>query len=313
MIKKYLIKTLITAILGISGYFCFIVPEKVTIQKEVQVTEKFKKSTTTEDDGLKKFLEYIGLFLLVIAAWQWKKEVGFDSFGFISKQPDVNPTNPDNRYNDEGDTPLEYTPLIVPDKDFDSNVDEFNKFKKSEKMRMILELMRENPNSITNSSIISHKIGISNITAEKYLFELMKKKLVRKDIYPGNRSSVYSLTNSLDNLVVNYFIKKHLESEDIYGDYRFVRLKNRYEIDALIKTSKTNYIIETKFLQQISSAIINNGIKQLLKLEEEINLEPIFLILLIVGSNDSIKKIEIEKFIIKENIKIYLIDKDELT
>lgn len=93
----------------------------------------------------------------------------------MSKQPDVNPTNPDDRDNDEGGTPLEHTPLIVPDKDSNNNIDEFNEFKKSEKMRMILELMRENPNSITNASIISNKIGISNITAERYLFELSSR------------------------------------------------------------------------------------------------------------------------------------------
>jgi len=177
---------------------------------------------------------------------------------------------------------------------------------------MILELMRENPNSITNPSIIANKIGVSKNKAESYLFELMEKKLVRKDTYPGSKSSVYSLTNSLDNLAIDHFIVNYLNSEEIFGDYRFVRLKSRYEIDALIKSSKTNYIIETKFLKKISTDILNKGLQQLLRLEEEINLEPIFLVLLIVGSLDLIKEIQLENFNIKENLKIYLIDKDKI-
>lgn len=287
-------------------------PEKVIIQNEIQVTKTYKKTTTTENDGLKIFLEYIGLFLLVIAAWQWRKEVGFDSFSFISKQPEVNPTDPENRSNDDGDAPPDKTPPLSPDTKSTIALEEFEVFKKNEKLRMILELMRENPNSITNASIIANKIGVSRDTAELYLFELLKEKLVRKDAYPGSRNSVYSLTNSLDNLAIDHFIRNTLKPEEIYGDYRFVRLKSRFEIDALIKTSKANYIIETKFLRKISTDILIKGIQHLLKIEEEINLEPVFLVLLIVGSFDSIKEIQLEKLKLKENLKIYLIDKDKI-
>ena len=296
-----------------SGYLCFVSSEKVITQKEIQVSETFKKTTTKEDEGLKKFLEYIGLFLLVIAVWQWRKEIGFDSFGFISKQPDFIPTDPSDRDNEEGDTPQERTPLIKPDNLTESVVDEFEEFTRNEKLSAIIELMRENPNSITNANILSNKLGLPRRTIERYLFELMKRKFVRRDTYPGSRNSVYSLHNSLDNLAVDYFIKNNLKSEEIIGDYRFVKLKSKYEIDALIKTSKTNYVIETKFLSQISTDILNRGIKQLLRIEEEINLEPVSLVLLIVGSLDLIQEIDLDKLSVKENLKIYLIDKDKIT
>jgi len=313
MIKKYILKILLTLALGFSGYLCFVSSEKVVIQKEVQVSKTFKKTTTTEDDGLKNFLEYIGLFLLVIAAWQWKKEIGFDSFGFISKQPDVNPTDPSDRDNDEGDTPPERTPIVAPSLAIESEDDEFKEFKRNENLSAILELMRKNPNSLTNVTILSNKLGLSRTTIERYLFELMKKKLVRKDTYPGSRNSVFSLNNSLDNLAIDYFIQNNLKLEEVLGDYRFVRLKSRYEIDALIKTSKTNYVVETKFLRKISISVLNKGIQQLLRIEEEINLEPISLVLLIVGSLDSIHKVDLERLSIKDNLKIYLIDKNKIT
>lgn len=312
-ILKYLIKSLLTLILIIGSLFCFTTQKKEIIQKELQVTKKFKRTTIQEDDGLKKYLEYVGLFLLLLAAWQWRNEIGFDSLGGMSKQPDVKSTDPDGRNNSEGDAPSDRTPPVVPETDTTNGDDEFEMFQLNEKLTSILELMRQNPNSITNDSIIANKLGITRQKAQRYLFLLMKNKLVRKDTYPGSRTSVYSLNNSLDNLAVDYFISNNLQSEEVYGDYRFVRLKSRYEIDALIKTSKTNYIVETKFLQQVSMSILNKGIQQLLHLEEEINLEPISLILLVVGSKESISRIDLKKLNIKENLKIYLIDKDEIT
>ncbi len=312
-ILKYLIKSLLTLILIVGSLFCFTMQKKEIVQKEIQVSEKLKRTTIQEDDGLKKYLEYVGLFLLLLAAWQWRNEIGFDSLGGMSKQPDVKSTDPDCRNNSEGDAPSDRTPPVTPSTDFTNGDDEFERFQLNEKLTSILELMSQNPNSITNASIIANKLGITRQTAERYLFLLMKNKLIRKDTYPGSRTSVYSLNNSLDNLAVDYFISNYLQSEEVYADYRFVRLKSRYEIDALIKTSKTNYIVETKFLRQVSMSILNKGIQQLLHLEEEMNLEPISLILLVVGSEESISSIDLEKLSIKENLKIHLIDKDKIT
>jgi DNA-binding transcriptional ArsR family regulator len=312
-IKRYFLKILLTLTFVFGGYLCFVFSEKISVQREIQVSKTLKMTTITEDDGLKKFLEYIGLFLLVVAAWQWSKEIGFDSFGFISKKPDFNPTDPSERDNDEGDTPPERTLPVIPDTGLVAQDDELTEFRISETRSAILELMRENPNSITNVTILANRLGLSRQTAERYLFKLMKEKLVRKDTYPGSRNSVYSLNNSLDNLAVDYFIRNHLKSEEVLGDYRFVKLKNKYEIDALIKTSKTNFIIETKFLSQISTSILNKGIQQLLRIEEEINLEPISLVLLVVGPLDLIPEEELKELLIKENLKIYLVAKDKIT
>ena len=86
-------------------------------------------------------------------------------------------------------------------------------------------------------------------------------------------------------------------------------MKGKFEIDALVKTSKTNYIIETKFIRSITpSVILNRGIQQLLLLEEELNLEPVTLVLLVVGSSEAIEKVDVTRFSVKENLRIYKID-----
>lgn len=308
--RKYVNKLILTLTLVSIGLICFTYSEKTITQEEYQILQSFKRTITTEKEGLKKFLEYIGLFLLVIAAWQWKKELGFDSFGFLSKQPDVKPTNPDDRDSSEGDTP----PRIVISKSITNGKGyEFKHYNESENLERVLELMRENPNSITNASIIYHKLGLTKKSVQQYLFELMKKNLIRKDTYPGCKSSIYSLITSKDNLAVDYYIKNQLSAENIISDYRYIKYKNKFEIDSLIKTDKTNYLIEIKFIRKDVNNILNMGIRQLLRIEEEINIEPITLVLLIVGEKTDLKEIMIDKLLIKENLKIIKIKNEKLT
>jgi len=311
--KKYFVKVILTLALLIASYFCFTSKKKLIIQREIQLTENIKKISSEEEDGLKKLLEYIGLFLLVIAAWQWRKEVGFDSFGFMSKQPDVKPTDPENRENNEGDVaPKNHTAIPLNLRFTPSKSTEFANFRFNEILNKILHFMNENPNSITNVSVIANKFGLSRNTAERYLFELMKNKLIRKDTYPGSRGSIYSLTNSIDNKAIDLFIIRELDRTQIISDYRYIRLKLKYEIDALIKSTNLNYLIELKYMTKYSTNIIESGIKQLLRIEELIDVEPLILILLLLGPKDELNKCKIHDFEIKSNMKVIKIDKKEI-
>jgi hypothetical protein len=314
-IKKYFWKTLLTIILLISSVLCFTYAVKEIKQKEMQISNTFKLTTIIEDDGLKNFFEYIGLFLMVIAAWQWRKELSFDSLGFLSKQPEINSTNPKNKvYNPEDIPPPPEitTTTTTTEEPFDKGSEDFKNFINTEILDRILFLVRENPNSITNTTIIANKLNLKQTDVEKYFFELMREKLIRKDTYPGSKSAVYSLTNSFDNLAIDYFVKNKLISEEIFGDYRYVRIKNKYEIDALIKTNKTNYLIETKFLKEYNLSAVSRGIQQLLKIEEEIDLLPTSLILIIVGTQDNLDLIKSEEFLVKGNLMIVKIDIEKI-
>ena len=317
IIKKYFLKTLLTIALVSSSWLCFTYSNKEIRQNEVQISNTFKKTTTTEDDGLKNFLEYIGLFLLVLAAWQWRKELSFDSIGILSKQPDINNQDPTIKPVNPEDIPppppVSTTTTTTTEPPFDKGFEDFREFINNEILDRILLLMRENPNSITNASIIANKLGLSKEDVERFLFELMREKLIRKDIYPGSKNPIYSLTNSFDNLAIDNFIDNIKESEEIFGDYRYVRIKNKYEIDAIIKTNKTNYIIETKFIKGYNLSAIQRGIQQLLKIEEEINLPPTTLTLIIVGTRENLELIKDDRFIIKENLIIIKIDIEKIT
>ncbi len=313
---KYFVKVLISILLLAASVFCFVFPEKTISQKEYQVTTKQKTVEITENDGLKKLLEYAGLFLLVITAWQWRKELGFDSFGFISKQPEISGTDPDDRENDVGDIPLSLPSIAsksLPKELKPTAEQEYMNFNFQEKLKEIIAILEDNPNSITNARIIAHKLGVTKQTADRYLFELLKNNVIRKDTYPGSRSSVYSLVKSSDNRVIEYFLKEIIEKdENVIGDYRYVRLKSKYEIDAIIKTERTNYVIELKYKTNDFSSVLNHGIKQLIKIEEHINLEPLELILIIVMPRQKKKSIEKQSFIGKRNLKIHIIEEEIL-
>lgn len=314
---KYFAKTLLSIILLAAAVFCFVLPQKTINQKEYQVTSKHKTIKITEDDGLKNLLEYIGLFLLVITAWQWRRELGFDSFGFISKQPEITGTDPDDRDNDEGDIPPNQpnSPTAPTVEYFTPTSDEeYKNIQFTDKLREVISIFENNPNSISNVSIISQKIGVARPTAQRYLFELLKRNIIRKDTFPGSRSSVYSLVSSIDNRAVDYFINEFIpKDEKVISDYRYVRLKSQYEIDAIVKTDLTNYVIELKYGKSGKTLMINRGVEQLMKIEEYLEMEPIDLILLLVTPKDNIKSIEQYSFEGKRNLKTYIIEEEKIT
>ena len=178
-IKKFFCKSLLTIALIISSFFCFTYSVKEIVQKEIQISSNIKKIFTTEDEGLKNLLEYIGLFLLVLAAWQWRKELSFDSIGILSKQPDINNQDPKIIPSNPEDIPP--PPPITTTTTSTTKPTSNKEFKDSinnEILDRILLLIRENPNSITNASIIANKIGHSREEVEFFLFELMREKLM---------------------------------------------------------------------------------------------------------------------------------------
>lgn len=309
--KKYFIKSLLSIVLILASYFCFTFPTKNIIQNEIQYSECSKKITTVEKDGLKRFLEYIGLFLLVVSAWQWRNDLGFDSLGFISKQPSIKPTDPNKRKITDGDIPpanfiikSQKEKLIKPTQGVD--------ILRENKLAQILKFISNNPNSISNLELLRKNLNIYRTTLQSYLYTLMERNLIRRDTYPGHLS-VFSLTNSADNLAIDYFKKHHLKSEEIISDYRYLKIKNTLEVDSVIKTNKANYIIEIKYINNKGTNILRKGIQQLLRIEEDFYLEPLILILLVVGKKLNLSKSKLGNYLVKENLKIIFLDTEKLT
>ena len=74
------------------SFLCFYFPTKSVTS--VVYENCNDKTITIEDDGTKLFFNYIGLFLLIMAIWIWRKELNINQFGFIGGN-DIEPTDPE--------------------------------------------------------------------------------------------------------------------------------------------------------------------------------------------------------------------------
>lgn len=267
------------------SFLCFYFPTKSITS--VVYKHCNEKTVTIEDDGTKLFFNYIGLFLLIMAIWIWRKELRINQFGFIGGN-DVEPTDPET-YPKQ---PTPDTPTTGKTKGSDKEIDkttDFETLKAKELKNNIIAYFKERPYGLTNATILSAKFGVTRHTIERVLFELMKENIVRRDTYPGSGKANFSYSASIENRAIDDFIK-HLKTE-ILSDNRFVRISQRYEADAIIQTSLMNYVIEVKRMDNISTKRIDDAIKQLLTIEEHVKLSPLKLVLVIATNGDQNRKL----------------------
>lgn len=233
-----------------------------------------------------------------------------NQLGFIGSNG-IEPTDPESLL--IGSTPEK--PMVngqgeKPTKPDDINL-ELQEFKKQDLKKNIVNYLKSKPFGLTNKTILSHSFGVSIQVIEVVLFELMKENLIRRDTYPGSGRANYSLTSSLENKAIEDFITNFIRTK-IVSDNRFVRVNQRYEVDAIIKTTELSYIVEVKRMDNISTKRLDDTIKHLLTIEEQIKLSPIKLVL-IISTNQDIDKQRFFEYLNIENfiIHIYKYDKEE--
>lgn len=273
-------KSILSVLFTGLSFLCFYFPTKSITS--VVYKHCNEKTVTIEDDGTKLFFNYIGLFLLIMAIWIWRKELKINQFGFIGGN-DIEPTDPET-------FPKQPTPDTPPttktgddEKKIDKTTD-FESYKAQELKNNVIAYFKERPYGLTNATILSAKFGVTRHTIERVLFELMKENIVRRDTYPGSGKANFSYSASIENRAIDDFIKQ-LKTE-VLSDNRFVRISQRYEADALIQTSIMNYVIEVKKMDNISTKRIDDAIKQLMTIEEHVKLSPLKLVLVIATNRD---------------------------
>lgn len=283
------------------SFLCFYFPTKSITS--VAYKHCNEKTVTIENDGTKLFFNYIGLFLLIMAIWIWRKELKINQFGFIGGN-DVEPTDPET-------FPKQPTPDTPntgktdgSDKEIDKTTD-FDTFKAQELKNNIIAYFKQRPYGLTNANILASNFGVTTHTIQRVLFELMKENIVRRDTYPGSRKANFSYAASVENKAIDDFTK-HLKTE-ILSDNRFVRVSQRYEVDAIIQTSLMNYVIEVKSMDNFLTKRVDEAVKQLMTIEEHIKLSPLKLVLIIATK----KKLEmklLEEYQNIENLTIYFFE-----
>ncbi len=160
-------------------------------------------------------------------------------------------------------------------------------YKKEEIRKVLIEILKES-GSITHFMPISHKTGLSKNVIENSLIELSKENKIRIDREKGSLKRTYSLSDSNENLIIDAYLKTFGDS--IIDEQRYIR-KNNFEIDALVKTTNEEFVIEVKMAKYLNPNSIKSTIKRITTCRKELNIPDKAKTVLLIGLNDSTIKL----------------------
>jgi hypothetical protein len=123
-----------------------------------------------------------------------------------------------------------------------------------------------------NLSIVARDLGVTTQTARAILFILMKEGKVRCDGFP--RKALYTLSSSPENLAIDR-VRELIDKENsIRSEKRFVRVKQRFEIDGVIEADRITFLVEVKYVKSaLDPSRLDDWLTGLLKIGREFGAE----------------------------------------
>lgn len=274
--KKYLTKIIISVLFLIFSYLCYWLPPK-PYTEIIKFSET--RSVQREVNNEAKLFEWIGILFLALSVWTWRKELKLTSIGPISGPPLV-----EQREAEEVSRELLRKEQIETKTNFIKY--DYHKDREDKLKNRILALAKEK--RVLNSSYVALDLAVSRDTAERYLYILSKEGKLRQDGFPR---SIYTLANSYENLAIEKLKKELKEKTEILSDRRFVRVKGKYEIDALLKGNNLTFLIELKFVRNsLESEALLKAYDQLTKAGDTFHEDNIELYLILIVDDDVSKK-----------------------
>ena len=180
-----------------------------------------------------------------------------------------------------------------------------SKFKRDEIKQIIIEVMSEMgpEHSLMH---LAGKTGLTRHSVESLLYEMKEENIIRIDRVKGTNKKAYSLMNSIENRLIDTFIKS-LKSA-VVSDTRFLRTR-QYEIDAIIETDPVMYCIEAIVTNgKLTTEHISRRLSQLTKASENLHYEKTTRVLLIGITEKTIMEAVEFEALKQENIIIKLIE-----
>jgi hypothetical protein len=303
--KRYSLRILLTLLCGLLA-FCFFAfppsPQTVTVKVSPD-----KTISTTHDNG-SKFFELLGLLLLAFCVWIWHRELRLTGFGPFSGGPLEQQTPEEYRKGDAGTAD-------VP-QDMPSAIAQLQKEDLEAKKQRVMNLFRDH--HALNISTVARDLGVANQTAKALLFILMKEGKVRCDGFP-TKSALYTLASSPENLAINR-VRELIEKEhDIGFERRFVRVKQRFEIDGVIEADRITFLVEVKYVKSaLSPSRLDDWLTRLLKIGRGFGAEQlVFYLALVVFDKALFESVEsqVKKMTYDTAVadtRILVLSKDEL-
>jgi len=307
--NNYRLRILLTVLCMLIALCSFMLPpspETITIK-----ISDIKSISSTHDYGA-KFFEWVGLLFLALSVWIWRRELKLTGFGPLAGEPLTQQTPNDFRAS-ENDSDVEET-IIVQDISSVSKQREQEEFEA--RKQAVLELLKKR--HAINVLLVANELRVSSHTAKDLLFILVKEGKVRCDGFP--RKALYTLASSTENLAIDH-IRDLIESKSkIDQERRFVRVKQRFEVDAVFEARHTKFLVEVKFVKSIiNPGRLNDWLNRFISVSREFKADQIvcYLVLVVFDNNilESVQK-EMKKHITYDTgdveTRILVLSKEEL-
>jgi hypothetical protein len=239
--NNYRLRILLTVLCMLIAFCSFFIwppsPETFTIK-----ISDTKSISSTHDYGA-KFFEWVGLLFIALSVWIWRRELKLTGFGPLAGEPLTQQTPEDFRKSEEKTD--DNNTVILSDISAAASIIRQEEFE--ERKQIVLRLFKTR--HALNSRIVARELGVSEPTAKQLLFFLIKEGKVRSDGFPSK--SLYTLTTSPENLVIDH-IRKIIEADNqIDFERRFVRVKRIHELDAIFESSQTKFLVEVKYIKSM--------------------------------------------------------------
>lgn len=283
-------KALLSILLILGSLSCFILtpPLETTTRTKTATISSQEQSTETvevQDPGIAKFLEWVGIGALMLAAWLWRKELGVTQIGplggpeSVSQQPAGTPPKPA----EESGPP--------PTLDFTAVTQDMANEEARQRLEHIMQMFQK-AHSV-NVSYVARALGVSLRTAQDLLFFLTKTGQLRADGFP--KHTIYTPSKSLENRILDAAKQRLSDIHGILSERRFVRVKREHEVDALFESKEWTFVVEAKTLRsQDLISRLDQWITQLMNLAKEFQGKKVACVLAIACMGD-IKADDIQK------------------
>lgn len=271
-ISKFFLSLLI---IGIS-LLCYVLPPK-PYTKSIKVNDN--KTIVYQLNTEYKLFDWIGILFLAFALWIWRKELKVTSIGPISGPPLIEQRNAEDISRE----------LKLNQGEVNKEIEvSYDREKVRDKIRLdqTFDLVKEK--RAINAITLARDLGIAKSNADLYLNILTKEGKLRQDGFPYK--TVYTLADAYENLAINKFKSDIEQKAEIISDRRYVKIKSRYEVDALMKSTDKTFIIEVKLINSIlSSELLKNYYYQLMNSAQSLEEKNIEVCLILVTIDSELK------------------------
>lgn len=200
-------------------------------------------TVTKTNEGIAKFFEWIGIFLLALAIWVWRVELRITSIGPLTWPLPLEQQKPKDIQNRQA---LGVTRI-------QKELEQITGGNLEQLKSKVIEMFRTKQ-AIDEQEIASH-LNIKINQAKLLLSLLLQEGKIRRDsVY---KRFLYTPSNFPENLAIDKFIER-IKSENKYiiSKNRFIRVFGRYQIDAMVsyEQNQKNYdvLIEVKRFNRVA-------------------------------------------------------------